>query len=421
MTGASKNNAEAAAADSLTRVESCFKSLRGGDRQLFKDLVERASEGNTFANMVIGTCYKDGVGVSKDEPKAIPYLTTAAEHGSIDAARELGLILLKYNKPTDAAKWLRVAAKSDDAVAMYQYGRLLAEGNGITQDTKHGVSLIRKAAGNGLPQAMYYIGECYMTGEGIPCDPQKSIKWYNRAAESGSSDAYWSLARCYRTGSGVPVNYEEALYRYAEAASMGAGDRFKRLINDTISSSPFVAYINGLRAYRAHNFERAEKEFQKVEDSGIADGKVMRGIMLADRENPAYDMTLALKLLKSARRKHPQALYVLAKIYNDGKDVTPDTKTGMEYLRLAAEQDYEPALCELGDMYYDGCNCKRNYAKAVKLYAKAAECGRITENSARNYAACLNNGWGTASNPAKATSILKSASSTKVDQLIGIK
>ncbi len=421
VAGAVKNSADrTAAADSLMRVESCFKSLRGGDRQLFRDLVERAIQGNTFANMVIGTCYKDGVGVAKDEPKAIPYLTAAAESGSLDACRELGLLLLKYNKTTEAARWLRIPAKNGDTSAMYHYGRLLVKGDGVAQDTKQGVTLIRESADRGLPQAMYYVGVCYMAGDGVPRDPAQAIKWYKRAAANGETNAMWALAECYRTGSGVPVNYDEALYRYAEATT-GSPDRFGRLISDSIPSSPFVAYLNGLKAYRAHNFERAAKEFQNVENTKIADGKVMRGVLLADPTNPAYDMPRAIKLLKSAGRTHPQALYELAKICTSSSDVTPDAAAAMEYLTLAADQDYAPAQCELADRYYEGRGCKPDYSKAVKLYAKAAEAGRLTETSARNYADCLNNGRGTSPDPSRAAAVLKSVRTPDLDLLLGKK
>ena len=45
-------------------------------------------------------------------------------------------------------------------------------------------------------------------------------------------------------------------------------------------------------------------------------------------------------------------------------------------------------------MYFEGRSVEQSYEKAVEWYAKANAQGQLTENAAKRYASCYENGWG---------------------------
>lgn len=105
-------------------------------------------------------------------------------------------------------------------------------------------------------------------------------------------------------------------------------------------------------------------------------------------------MKKSIKQLKDAAEVHVQAIYLLAALYEAGKGVEKDMDMAVEYMKKAAEMDYGTAQCALADMYFEGRGVEQSYEKAVEWYAKADAQGQLTENAAKRYASCYENGWG---------------------------
>lgn len=60
-------------------------------------------------------------------------------------------------------------------------------------------------------------------------------------------------------------------------------------------------------------------------------------------------------LWKAAQAADPYALYLLAKLhYNGNNVVTTDKNKVIEYYEKAANSHFAPALCELGNLYFNG-------------------------------------------------------------------
>lgn len=396
------------AADSLKATQLYQRSIEKGNKALFTQNEELAKKGSVFSNMLIASCYQNGIGVAKDASKSIPYLTAAAEKNCLPAQKDLAMILLNGKKPAEAATWFKKGAENGDLTCTFYYGKMLVEGLGVKADKKGGANYLLEAANAGFPQAMYYVGNCYMNGDGLMKNPEQAVKWYRLAAGKGAHTAQWTLAECLRNGTGADVNYDEALYWYAEAASKGHTRAFRNLVTDSIPDSPFVAYMRGVRAYADKDFETALKHFKIVEKAKIADGKVMEGAIYA---NPAYaknNVKKGVKLLTDAAKTTPQAMYLLGTLYEAGKGVEKDMTQAVAYMTKAAEVGYAPAECALADMYYEGRGVEQDYAKAVEWYAKANAQGRLTENAAKRYSSCYENGWGgLKTDKAKAEELLK--------------
>ncbi len=407
------------APDSLKATRLYQRSIKEGNKALFAQNEELAKKGSVFSNMLIASCYQNGLGVPKDANKAIPYLTVAAEKNCVPAQRDLGMILINDKKATEAAPWFKGGAENGDLPCTFYYGKMLVEGLGVKANKKEGANYLLKAADAGFPQAMYYVGNCYMNGDGLTKNADQAVKWYKLAAGKGVHNAQWALAQCYREGTGTDINYDQALYWYAEAASKGHNRAFKKLITDSIPGSPFIAYMKGIKAYSNKDYEEALKQFKVVEKAKISDGKVMEAAILANSSYAKHNIKKGIKLLNDAAETNPQAMYLLGTLYEAGKGVDKNMAEAVSYMKKAANLGYGPAECAFADMYYEGRGVEQDYTKAVEWYAKAYEQGRLNENAAKRYAACYENGWGGLQvDKEQAEEILKGDYKSQVSELL---
>lgn len=206
---------------------------------------------------------------------------------------------------------------------------MLVEAFGVKAAKKEGANYLLKTAEAGFPQAMYYIGNCYMDGEGLTRNAEQAIKWYKSAAGKGVPNAQWKLAQCYREGIGTDINFDQALYWYAESLQKGYSRAFRQLIVDSISGSPFVAYLKGVKAYTNKDFETALKEFKIVEKAKIADGKVMEVTVIANPNYAKHNIKKGIKLLDDVSKTNALAMYLLGALYEAGKGVNKDMKVAV--------------------------------------------------------------------------------------------
>ena len=152
--------------------------------------------------------------------------------------------------------------------------------------------------------------------------------------------------------------------------------------------------MRGVRLYNEKDFDAALKEFKAVDKAKVADGKVMTGAIYCNRDYAKRNLKKGMKLLTEASATSPQALFLLASLYEGGKDVTRDMEKAVDLMRKGADAGYAPAQCGLGDMYYEGRGVEKNLDLAVKYYLLAMEQGQISENSAKRLAECYRNGLG---------------------------
>lgn len=406
-------------ADSLKATELYLSSIRKGNKTLLAIQEEQARKGSVFSDMLLATCWQKGIGVTRDPAKAMPYLEAAASKNCVKAQRELGVALLNLRKPGDAYKWFRMGASNGDLTSTFYCGKMLLEGLGVVRNKELAVEYLRKAAEAGFPQAMFYMGNCCMTGDGIAANPEQAVSWYRRGAVKGSGHAQYALAGCLREGRGTPVDFGDALFWYAQAADKGYRRAVRNLVRDTVAGSPFAIYCEGMRLVNEKKYDAALEKFRLVEKANFPVGRILQAqIYLAD-DNPGGDAAKAVKLLKRDVKTEPAAQWLMGLLYEAGKGVKQDRAKGLELIQAAADAGYAPAQCGLGDMYFEGRGVSQSYDKAVALYAAALGEGKITEEAARHYAACYENGWGgLVPNKEKAAEILKSSLYPHVTELL---
>lgn len=112
-------------------------------------------------------------------------------------------------------------------------------------------------------------------------------------------------------------------------------------------------------------------------------------------------------------------MFLLGALYEAGKGVDKDMVTAVDYITKAADMGYGAAECALADMYFEGRGVDQSYEKAVEWYGKADAQGQLTENAAKRYASCYEDGKGGLEvNKDKAAEILKVNYKSHISELL---
>ena len=154
--------------------------------------------------LVRGALYYLGQEKPKDYREALKWFRLAADKGSAEAQRFVGIIydngqgVARDSK--EALKWFRLAADQGDAGGQFCLGVLYRDGRGVSQNYKEGWKWIRLAADKGNASAQYNLGVMYFQGIGVPKDLKEGVRWWRLAAAQGHPEATHNLAVVMQSG-----------------------------------------------------------------------------------------------------------------------------------------------------------------------------------------------------------------------------
>ncbi|HZS64227.1 MAG TPA: hypothetical protein VFA53_07005 [Xanthobacteraceae bacterium] len=160
-------------------------------------------------------------------PAAIggPALRSAAIAGKPAAQYEVGVRYAEGRgvtaDPTQAARWLDLAARQGLALAQFRLAGLYEKGIGVKKDIETARRIYRAAADQGNAQAMHNLAVLYAEGAAAKPDYRTAAHWFQLAAEHGVADSQYNLAILYARGIGVEQNLADAYKWFAIAASQG--------------------------------------------------------------------------------------------------------------------------------------------------------------------------------------------------------
>ena len=165
-------------------------------------LLPLAEEGDTFAQTNIGYMLSQGLGVEKNEKKAIRWYEKASLEGDSDAQYNLGSMYERgrgtkqdYQK---AFEWYSKSAEQGNEYAQVNLGLLYYNGNGVEVDYKKAIYWYRKSAEQGYSLGQHLLGLMYLNGSGVKKDLDKGYEWIVEAAKQGLEPAQESAyAICY--------------------------------------------------------------------------------------------------------------------------------------------------------------------------------------------------------------------------------
>jgi TPR repeat protein len=231
----------------IAAIDEGTAAYNAGDyAKAFVEYKKMAVQGNTAAQLKLGSMYHLGVGVVQNYPEAMKWYLKAAEGGLAEAQYRVATLYGdgKGGIPQDHAEefiWYRKAADQGVPDAQLNVGALYARGVGVTQDYAEAAKWYRKAAELGLAEAKFNLAVMYGKGQGGLQDSSEEEKWYRRAADQGYPDAQFNMGILYARGDGVPKDYTLA-YMWFDLAAAKGNDRARRY-RDTAASQLTLAEI----------------------------------------------------------------------------------------------------------------------------------------------------------------------------------
>jgi|CXWL01.1.fsa_nt_gi TPR repeat protein len=172
---------------------------------------EEAAQGEIWPMFQLGRYYAEGWGVPRDYAKARAWWEKAvAEKGFGDALYGLGVLLSTgghgiAKDESQGRRWYEQAAQGHHPRAMYELGRLLAEGRGGPRDYIQARTWWKQAAEKDEPAAMFHLGGLYAEGLGVQKSEGQASIWWRKAADMGYFPAMVNLG----------VKYQEDSERFA--------------------------------------------------------------------------------------------------------------------------------------------------------------------------------------------------------------
>ncbi|TPW08550.1 MAG: localization factor PodJL [Alphaproteobacteria bacterium] len=201
-------------------------------------------------------------------------LDQAALRGDAVAQYELGLQRLSGGQTPEGVSLLRRAANQGLAMAQYRLAKLFERGEGVPVDLAQARQWTERAAAAGNRKAMHDLGVFYARGEGAPLDEASAFRWFHQAAELGVADSQFNLGVLYQQGRGTVASPSEALYWFSIAARAGDNDARARMatLESQIATEQIAQIRTRVGGFRARPASaRANGEFgQRVWSSDTA-------------------------------------------------------------------------------------------------------------------------------------------------------
>ncbi|WP_352416507.1 MobP3 family relaxase [Oscillibacter ruminantium] len=279
-----------------------------------------------------------------------------------------------------ALELLRAESQNGNMLAVFDLGRMYADGLGVEIDTDKAQEYYAQALDGFLflenkkpwKYLEYRIGKMYAQGLGTDQDYELAAKWFDKSVAEKYKFAEYSLGGLYYRGQGVEQSYEKAFELYLRSAKQGfpyADFEVAKMFRDGIGTQKYEEQSN-------HHFEKAYVGFASLEKQSHDDKIQYRlGWMLQNGIGTEKDIPKAKEYFeKSAKLGNPFACYSLAKlILAEDNPTTQELQTALKYLQTASDSGNEFAQYSLAKLYYKGEHLEQNLAKAVELFSLSAE------------------------------------------------
>lgn len=197
----------------------------GEEGQDFADVLRAyAAEGDGYAMNLLGTLYKNGTTVPRNNVEAVTWFRKGVEANDAAAMVSLSEMMIAgrgtAKDVSGAAKQLTAAAKLSHNDAMARFIRLIIEAR-PKDDMTRKISFARQLAEEGSPAGMVLFGDLHVAGLGVKRDYAEGLRWYRKAADQGDPAAINSVGVVYAEGQGVPKDAKESLVWFRKAALLG--------------------------------------------------------------------------------------------------------------------------------------------------------------------------------------------------------
>lgn len=349
-----------------------------------KRMQEESKNNNSNSTLNLARCYLEGIGVEKDNQKAVSLLEKAIKQGNVEAQTYLAYCYLNgigtSKNEAKAASLYKEAADASEPCACYCFGMILKKGlYGVEKNLKKARELFEKAASQNIYEAKYEVGvsknieanKLLESGEAASIEKAKSLmkeveELYKAAADKGNFQAKFALGLVYAQSSEAEKN-KKAFALFKECADDS---------NPAVDYAIACMYDLGIGVQR--DYWLSFEWFKKAYDAGYK--KALFNLIYAYMTGLGVkkNYTKAINLCRDAVNQGVvEANYFAGVCFKYGFDVDQNNDKAMELFGYAAEVEYAPALYQLGllnDSYY---GYSSNDKKAKEYYSKAYSLGSM--------------------------------------------
>ncbi len=307
------------------------------------------------------------------DPSDAAQLRAWAERGHAASALQLGVTYMQTD-PTEAVKWIRLAAEQDHAEAQAMLGRLHQVGRGVPRDYSEALRWYRRAAEQGYVDAQFLLWMVHHEGRGVTKDPVEAVRWLRMAAEQGHADAQFKLGMLHIDGDGVPEDATEAM-RWLRRAAQQGHTRTLEMFGDTLDElASLDATLDDAGGSSETQGDVRFNQLLAAAEAGDSEAQYELAVAYAEGRGGVDDDERTKQVLlwatRAANQGHPGAMAELGSFYMGNDDVM-----AFRWLRPAAAQGHGGAQGNLGYMYQHGHGVPRDDDEAARLYRLAAEQG----------------------------------------------
>ena len=320
-----------------------FYSDNGEFQKAEQRLKESANKGFVDAMVDLGDRYVSGGFGEPDINEGALWYRKAADKGNFFAMTRLGRLAfhgkLPEVKSDKAAGWWRKAAEKGFAPAQVYLGELYWQGDGgLKQNFKLGVEWTHKAAEQNYAPAEASLASMYAQSflENTP-DHSKAAAWARRGAMQGHLHAQRMLGLLYYEGKGVvasklpgKIDHKRQAFKWLKLAERGGVSGLGPMLNGLqkeMDPSDIRRALNEAGQFVALNRYDTEKDIVSVQKSD-------------DLE----------KLIREANQGKGEAYLELARRFNQGRGMKPDSIESYKWYTLAFNHGLEEAFLERSEM-----------------------------------------------------------------------
>ncbi|XP_068134445.1 protein sel-1 homolog 3 isoform X2 [Hyperolius riggenbachi] len=304
------------------------------------------------------------------------WLKQNAERGDPYAQHRLAQMLFwgqqGVAKDTKAAiEWYeRGALENEEPVLMYDYAVLLFKGDGVLQNKKLALQLMKKAASKGQVEALNGLGWYY---HNFKKDHFRAMRYWTEAHDKGNADAAFNLGVMHLHGMypGESASNETRAFQYMSRAADGGH------IEASINVANYFA-TGSLTSVR-RDPETAIFLAKIVGEQNGNIGLIIRKAVNAYLDGSLNEAFLNFILAAEAGVESSQTnVAFLCEEHSELSQIPLRDICTWRYYNLSAHQQSPStyALLKMGDMYYNGGkNQRRNLEQSAKMYTQAAALG----------------------------------------------
>jgi TPR repeat protein len=329
----------------------------------------------------------------QDFEKALNLFLAEEENGNVLAMYDLGRMYadgLGVESDNDKANeyyakalsgFEQVESQKAWKYTEYRMGKMFAQGLGTEQDYEMAAQWFELSAEKKYKYAQYSLGGLYYHGQGVAQDFQTAFLLYLKSAELSFPYADYEVAKMYRDGVGTEKDADKSNNHFKRAFK-GFEALEKNSHDDKLQYRLGWMLKNGIGTQK--DIARAKEYFEKSAKMGnVFAGYSLAKLILAEENPNQEELKIAIQYLQKAADNENEickpiralAQYALGKIYLEGKHIQKDINKAIVYLTQSAEQENEWAAYQLGKLYLLGMDVQKDTKKAVTCLTKSAEQG----------------------------------------------